>query len=75
MVTHVHTHVHTPTHTYTHTAGGYASSWDCFVKILKTQGVRGLYRGMAPRFVRVCLEIGLHFTLYERIARQLDKAW
>lgn len=35
----------------------------------------GLYRGMAPRFVRVCLEIGLHFTLYERIARQLDRVW
>lgn len=55
--------------------GGYSSSWDCFTKILQTQGLAGLYRGMSPRFIRVCLEIGLHFTLYERIARHLDSIW
>jgi solute carrier family 25 citrate transporter 1 len=52
--------------------GGYSSSWDCFTKILQNQGPLGLYRGMSPRFIRVCLEIGLHFTMYERIARYLD---
>ncbi|GAB5035288.1 tricarboxylate transport mitochondrial [Nannochloropsis oceanica] len=52
--------------------GGYSTSWDCFTKILQSQGLLGLYRGMSPRFIRVCLEIGLHFTMYERIARYLD---
>lgn len=70
----IHTHTNTPPIIYTH-PGGYSSSWDCLVKILRAQGVLGLYRGMAPRFVRVCLEIGLHFTLFERISRQLDRVW
>ncbi len=55
--------------------GGYTSSFDCFVKIVKQQGISGLYRGMMPRFVRVCLEIGLHFTLFDRISRHLDLLW
>lgn len=56
-------------------SGGYSSSWDCIKSIIREQGVPGLYKGLAPRFVRVCLEIGLHFTLYENVARHLDGLW
>lgn len=52
--------------------GGHRNAWSCFTTVLREQGMAGLYKGMAPRFVRVCLEIGLHFTLYEIVARQLD---
>lgn len=53
----------------------YTSSWNCFLSILRNQGLPGLYQGMAPRFVRVCLEIGLHFSLYEQIACRIDESW
>jgi hypothetical protein len=55
--------------------GGYKNAMQCLVDVVRKQGVRGLYEGLQPRFVRVCLEIGLHFTLYERISRYLDKLW
>ena len=55
--------------------GGYRNSLHCVTEIIRTQGVGGLYRGLLPRFIRVCLEIGIHFTIYERISRELDRVW
>ncbi|EWM23146.1 tricarboxylate transport mitochondrial-like protein [Nannochloropsis gaditana] len=55
-------------------ADKYTSSWNCFLSILRNQGLPGLYQGMAPRFVRVSLEIGLHFSLYEQIACRIDES-
>ena len=39
---------------------------------LRGGGVRALYRGLAPRLVRVCAETGLLFTLYDVISHAID---
>ncbi|CAM9887852.1 unnamed protein product [Sphacelaria rigidula] len=52
----------------------YSGSVDCFRQIVASSGVVGLFRGLTPRVIRVCLEIGLQFSLYDTICRYTDKA-
>lgn len=51
----------------------FSGVFDCAAKIIATQGLAGLFNGIGPRFFRVSMEIGLHFTLYEQYGRWLDK--
>jgi hypothetical protein len=37
----------------------YDSSWDCFKKVIRNEGVRGLYRGIGPQLIGV----GMCFVL------------
>lgn len=48
------------------------SSMSCFRWIIKTGGVRGLFHGLAPRIVRVTLEVSLSFSLFDLLSRSLD---
>ena len=50
----------------------YSSSIDCFQKIWKEEGVKGLYRGLVPRLNRVVLETSLSFTFFELLSRNLN---
>jgi solute carrier family 25 (mitochondrial citrate transporter), member 1 len=53
----------------------YTSSIDCFQKIWKEEGVKGLYRGLVPRLNRVVLETSLSFTFFELLSRNLNKVF
>jgi solute carrier family 25 citrate transporter 1 len=50
----------------------YTGSLDCAAKIYQSDGLRGFYKGVTPRLSRVCLDVAIVMTLYERIARMLD---
>ncbi len=47
----------------------YTSSIHCARTILEAEGVRGFFKGMAPRLVRVSFEVGLSFTFFEHVSR------
>lgn len=44
--------------------GTYAGPWDCARSIVKYEGVRGLYRGLAAPLVGAALETGISYTVY-----------
>lgn len=48
----------------------YASSWDCLKKVLRQEGVRGLYKGLSASYLGVA-EGTIQWVLYERLKRQL----
>lgn len=50
---------------------GAGSALDCLKKLIKEKGVLFLYKGFLPRFIRVSLEIGFHFTLYEKYGEMI----
>lgn len=50
----------------------YKNGLDCFIQIAKTEGVRGLYKGMVPRLSRVILDVSLTFTLYGQITKIIN---
>ena len=41
----------------------YKNSWDCFKKVLRFEGFRGLYRGLGPQLVGVCPEKAIKLTV------------
>lgn len=45
----------------------FTSTLDCFVKILKVDGVAGLYKGVVPRLGRVVPGQGIIFMSFESI--------
>jgi len=56
-------------------AGRYASSLDCARAIVRADGVTALWNGGGPRVVRVFLEVGLQFALFEQVSRLVDGWW
>lgn len=42
------------------------------VAILKTEGVRGLYRGLAPELCKIIPMVGTTFAVYELMKDWLD---
>lgn len=40
--------------------------WDCFVKIFKQEGVRGLYKGLAACYLKVIPSMAISFMTFER---------
>lgn len=41
----------------------YKNSWDCFKKVLKFEGIKGLYRGLVPQLVGVAPEKAIKLTM------------
>mmetsp|Transcript_89351 Transcript_89351/g.178568 ORF Transcript_89351/g.178568 Transcript_89351/m.178568 type:complete len:315 (-) Transcript_89351:279-1223(-) len=52
----------------------YSSNLDCARQIVTRGGPRALFQGMGVRSVRVTLEMGLLFTLYDHFGRVIDTA-
>ncbi|KAG0251982.1 hypothetical protein BG011_007283 [Mortierella polycephala] len=44
----------------------YSSTWDGVKKIIKQEGVRGLYKGMVPNYLKVAPAISISFVVYEQ---------
>lgn len=42
----------------------YSGVSDCARKIIAEDGYRGFYKGVVPRLMRVCLDVGLTFSIY-----------
>lgn len=53
----------------------YANSWDCALKLWKEGGLPAFYKGTLPRLLRVCLDVGITFTIYDSIMELFDKFW
>jgi solute carrier family 25 citrate transporter 1 len=56
-------------------ASKYRSTVHCIGEIMRHEGIRGFYKGMAPRLTRVCLEVGITMTLYGEIVKGLNAVW
>jgi solute carrier family 25 citrate transporter 1 len=52
-----------------HKYNGFA---DCFGQIYKQHGFMGFYAGIAPRLVRVGLDVGLTFTIFGSLKRTVE---
>lgn len=50
----------------------YKNSWDCIKQIMRTEGVRGFYKGMSASYLGVS-ESALHWVLYEQMKKGLKK--
>ena len=48
-------------------------SFSCAADLVRAGGILTLFNGVGPRVVRVFIEVGLQFSLYEVIGRQLDR--
>lgn len=42
-----------------------------FGQILRAEGPRGLYRGLAPNFLKVVPAVSISYVVYERLKTQL----
>lgn len=49
----------------------YGGPLDCTRKILAEDGIAGFYHGVRPRLARVCLDVGLTFSIFNGIKRFL----
>jgi len=45
----------------------YKGSLDCFLSILRNEGVLGYYKGVTPRLMRVSLDVSLTFTIFNQM--------
>ncbi|CAN0247480.1 unnamed protein product, partial [Ectocarpus sp. 4 AP-2014] len=53
----------------------YRGPVDCAMKIFKTQGVRGLFRGAPATAIRDTPSMGLYFASYEGVKERLENRW
>jgi solute carrier family 25 aspartate/glutamate transporter 12/13 len=51
----------------------YKSSWDCFRKVLRYEGVRGLYRGLVPQLCGVAPEKAIKLTVNDFVRDKVRK--
>jgi len=51
----------------------YRSSLGCLADLVRAGGVSCLFYGVGPRVVRVFIEVGLQFSLFESVSRLIDK--
>lgn len=45
------------------------TGWDCFVKVLRNEGFRGLYRGLVPQLLGVAPEKAIKLTVNDFLRR------
>ncbi len=45
--------------------GARSAIWAHYITMLKTEGVRGMYRGIVPELLKVCPMVGITFCTYE----------
>lgn len=50
----------------------YNGAWDCFTKIIRSEGVKGLYRGLAPNLVGVTPEKAIKLAVNDEMRRLLE---
>ncbi|XP_067934515.1 electrogenic aspartate/glutamate antiporter SLC25A12, mitochondrial-like isoform X2 [Watersipora subatra] len=51
----------------------YKNSWDCFKKVLRFEGVGGLYRGLGPQLVGVAPEKAIKLTMNDLMRGKLAR--
>ena len=51
----------------------YKNALDCCTQIIKSEGIRGLYKGTVPRLSRVVIDAAITFTLYGQITTLINK--
>jgi len=49
----------------------YSGTMDCAKKILAADGVMGFYKGVGPRVVRVVADVGLTFSIFHSLKRNV----
>ena len=54
-------------------SGKYNSSIECIKQTFMKEGPRGFYKGCLPRLNRVCLEVGLAFTIFDTVQSVFKK--
>lgn len=52
----------------------YTGTWQCLRSIVRQEGVRALYRGIAPRMAKISLGQAITFSAYERYSELLAEA-
>lgn len=50
----------------------YKNSWDCFKKVVKFEGVLGLYRGLLPQIIGVAPEKAIKLTMNDLVRDKLS---
>lgn len=45
----------------------YRNSWDCFKKVIRHEGVHGLYRGLVPQLLGVAPEKAIKLTVNDLV--------
>uniref|UniRef100_A0A0A9W879 Citrate transport protein n=2 Tax=Lygus hesperus TaxID=30085 RepID=A0A0A9W879_LYGHE len=53
----------------------YKSTFDCFLKIWKQEGVLAFYKGTIPRLSRVCLDVAITFMIYDSFMDLFNRVW
>ncbi|GAB5371681.1 hypothetical protein AAMO2058_001600700 [Amorphochlora amoebiformis] len=56
-------------------ASQYKNSLDCASQIIANEGIAGLYKGVTPRLMRVCCEVGITMSMYGEVVKFLDSIW
>ena len=54
--------------------GLYKNSWDCFTKVIKNEGARGLYSGVLPQLVGVAPEKAIKLTVNDLVRGKFTDA-
>lgn len=49
----------------------YRNSWDCAKKVIRHEGIFGLYRGLLPQLVGVCPEKAIKLTMNDFVRDKL----
>ena len=49
----------------------YTSTYSCFVKILRTEGLLGFYKGLVPNWVRIGPHTTISFLIFERLRNRV----
>lgn len=53
----------------------YGNFANCFLHIVKTEGIMGLYKGTVARASRVVADVAITFFLYDIIHELLNSTW
>lgn len=53
-------------------SGAYASAADCAMRTVRAEGLRGLYKGFVPAFVRMAPQVTIMWTAYEQYVRMIN---
>ncbi|KAG9510635.1 Tricarboxylate transport protein, mitochondrial, partial [Fragariocoptes setiger] len=56
-------------------AARYKNTMDCFIQIIKHEGLPAFYKGTVPRLGRVCLDVAITFMIYDSFMDLFNKYW
>jgi hypothetical protein len=52
----------------------YRGMLDCFAGIVRRDGVRGLYRGLWPNYLKVAPSVSIQFVMFEAACAHFERA-